>query len=72
MTFATTRKTLREDLEIIRRHGIHDFNLFCELIGKQKRKLVSCIPSISTHGEMDWLAKFVDWEKEFNESMNKE
>jgi len=35
------------------------------------RKLVSCIPTVSTHRETDWLAKFVDWDKEFYLSIEK-
>ncbi len=42
--------------------------MFCELYNKKGRRVVSCIPSVSTHGEVKWLAKFVDWEKEFEKS----
>jgi hypothetical protein len=38
--------------------------MFQELINSRGRKLVSPLPSVSTHGENRWLAKFVDWEKE--------
>jgi len=68
MTFATTVKTVKEDLEIYKKFCStghpHDFPMFCELIGQKKRKLVSSIPGVSTHGESKWLSKFVDWEKE--------
>ena len=32
---------------------------------KHKRKVVSCIPAVSTHGETEWLSPLIDWEKEF-------
>jgi len=34
------------------------------------RRLISCIPSVSTHGEIQWLAKFIDWQNEFNKTNN--
>ena len=68
MTFAVSVKTIKEDYKIIEKHCSgthpHDFNMFCDLI-KSNRKLVSCIPAVSTHGEIQWLSKFIDWEKEF-------
>ena len=72
MTFATTIKTIKEDLETYRKYCIvHplDFQMFTELICSKNRKLVSCIPGVSTHGETQWLGKFVDWEKEFNSTL---
>jgi hypothetical protein len=72
MTFATTVKTIKEDYEIL--NGCcggkdpADFSFFCEIIKKHNRKLVSCIPAVSTHGEVQWLSKFVDWKKEFVKS----
>ena len=68
MTFATRVRTLKEDLDIIRTHCQSsppaDYRMFQELINSRGRKLVSPLPSVSTHGENRWLAKFVDWEKE--------
>ena len=70
MTFATKVKTLKDDLDIYMKYCIgncpNDFHMFIELIEIRKRKLVSAIPSVSTHGETAWLAKFIDWEKEIN------
>lgn len=72
MTFATRVKTIKEDLFLYKKHcsgkDPSDFLLFCDLKNIQQRKLVSCIPSVSTHGETQWLAKFVDWDKEFYEN----
>jgi len=69
MTFATTVKVLKEDYDIFSINCMYvipnDFNIFCELRDLNHRKLVSCIPSVSTHGEVKWLAKLIDWEKEF-------
>jgi len=68
MTFLTRVKTLKEDLEIYKKHCStrhpHDYNMFQELINIKNRKLVSPLPSVSTHGEIQWLAKFIDWEKQ--------
>ena len=72
MTFATTIKTIKEDLQIYKKYCVvHplDFQMFSELIFHKKRKLVSAIPGVSTHGETKWLGKFVDWEKEINLSL---
>jgi hypothetical protein len=75
MTFASTVKTLKEDYELYLKNCSgwdpghpYDFGLFCDLY-KKNRTLVSSIPGVSTHGEIMWLTKFVDWEKEFNNSM---
>lgn len=69
MTFAVKIKTIKEDLPIYKKYccgrNPYDFQMFCELTAN-KRKLVSCIPSVSTHGENEYLAKFIDWENEFN------
>jgi len=68
MTFATTVKMVKEDLETYKEFCSsghpNDFPMFCQLIAEKKRKLVSSIPGVSTHGETQWLSKFVDWEKE--------
>jgi hypothetical protein len=73
MTFATTVKVIKEDFDIFKRYCNDstpcDFAIFCDLHKYKNRKLVSCIPSVSTHGEVEWLAKFVDWESEFNKSL---
>ena len=66
MTFATTVKTVKEDIDTYAKYCStthpHDFPMFCELVQRKGRKLASCIPAVSTHGETQWLAKFVDWE----------
>jgi hypothetical protein len=68
MTFATTVRTIREDFDTYvkycsTRHP-YDFQMFQDLLRTKKRRLVSSIPSVSTHGETAWLARLVDWEKE--------
>jgi hypothetical protein len=64
MTFATTVKTLKRDYDVYMKYCStthpHDFEMFYELT--KYSSLVSCIPSVSTHGENMWL---IDWEKEF-------
>jgi hypothetical protein len=66
MTFLAEVSTLREDEEILRKHtsGTHpnDFEMFEELTEKG-RLLVSPVPSLSTHGETQWLAPFINWEE---------
>ena len=72
MTFATTVKKCKEDYSIFEKYSTtnhpYDFQIFCDLYKYKGRKLVSCIPAVSTHGEIEWLSKFIDWEKEFNDS----
>ena len=67
MTFATTINTIKEDLEIFKKHCStthpYDFEIFRNLY-KKGRRLVNCIPAVSTHGETQWLSKLIDWEKE--------
>ena len=69
MTFAAKVGRCREDLEVFKKYCStkhpYDFQMFCELGREKKRKIISCMPSVSTHGETMWLAKLVDWEKEF-------
>ena len=64
MTLAAKVKTLKRDEKIFRRWttGRHpyDFRLFMNLRLKN-RKLISPIPSASTHGESDHLAARTDW-----------
>ena len=72
MTFATTIRIIKEDIDVYRKYCVThslDFQMFTELISHRNRKLVSSIPGVSTHGETQWLGKFVDWEKEFNSSL---
>ena len=69
MTFASKIKTLKEDFLIFKYHCAtgypYDFRIFGDL-RKKGRKLASCIPAVSTHGETEWLSKFVDWEQIMN------
>jgi hypothetical protein len=73
MTFAVKLKTVKEDYNIIYKYcgGKHpyDFEMFLELRKMNKRDVVSCIPAVSTHGEIAWLSPFIDWEKEFNKTL---
>jgi hypothetical protein len=69
MTFASRIKTLKEDTQIFKNHCVtgypYDFKIFGNL-RKKGRKLASCIPAVSTHGETEWLSKFIDWEQIMN------
>lgn len=71
MTFATTLKIIKKDYNVFKKHcesaTPFDFRIFSEL--KTYRKLISCIPGVSTHGETEFLGKFVNWDKEFEDSL---
>lgn len=69
MTFATKLKTLKDDYELFVSIPA-DFQLFCALRFTKQRTITSCIPSVSTHGETEWLAKFIDWDSVFKNSIN--
>lgn len=70
MTFAVKLKTLKDDYNNFARLGSSlDFQLFSTLRYEKERIYASCIPSVSTHGELEWLAKFIDWEKVFVDSI---
>ncbi len=66
MTFAAFVKTLKEDKNHFWRWTgtkyPYDFYIFEELRKCAGRKLLSPIPSLSTHGEIKYLALGVDWE----------
>ncbi len=72
MTFATRVKIIKEDyeyfLKFCQKANPEDFQIFCELKNYKNHKVVSCIPGVSTHGESEWLSKFIDWKKEFDKS----
>ena len=74
MTFASTVNVLKKDYHIFMKYSTYkdpmDFCIFTELCRNYDRKLVSCIPAVCTHGETEWLAKFVDWDTEFIKSLN--
>lgn len=70
MTFATRVKTIKEDYAVFNKFCVRgdplDFPLFCELVQSRRRKLISCLPAVSTHGEIQYLSKFIDWDNEYN------
>jgi hypothetical protein len=67
-TFATTPRVLKDDWDIWTKHCFshpdqthpHDFQCFLELRAKG-RSLLSPIPTLATHGEVEYLAPLVDW-----------
>lgn len=64
MTFATKVKTLKQNLNIIREYTTGTYPRDAEMFWKLNQnscRLVTPIPSYSTHGETKWLAKFCDW-----------
>ena len=67
MTFAAQVSTLRKDKHIFWRwtNKTHacDEPIFFEL-GLKGKKLISPLPSLSTHGDTKCLALLIDWEKE--------
>lgn len=67
MTFATKMRTIRTDFDecigpFVGSSHPEDFDMWTaiELVGK--RRLLSPIPSLSTHGETAWLAKGPQWD----------
>lgn len=68
LTFGTNIKTMKMDFGIFKSQ-IYDFPMWRELIEKKNRRLISCIPAVSTHGETKYLSPFVDWEKEYMDTM---
>ena len=70
MTFATTIKMIKQDVEIYKKYCStshpYDFQMCLELAQMKHRKLISCIPAVSTHGETAYLSKFIDWAKEID------
>lgn len=68
LTFAASLKTIKEDYDVFHQHSA-DFVIFQILVKHKSRQISSCIPSVSRHGETEWLAHFVDWETVSNESM---
>ena len=73
MTFATTVNIMKQDYAVFKSGCFYkdpsDFVIFCELVQNKNRKIVSSIPGVSTHGELTFLSKFVDWDKEFYNSL---
>jgi hypothetical protein len=64
MTFATTVKVLRQDQRVWNRHtqgsSPNDFQAFLEL-ARKSRRLVTPVPSYSTHCEPAFAAPGIDW-----------
>lgn len=77
MTFATTPKILREDMEYFNKYKDNgkgrpeDRELFREIQGlgsyrykdlRHPRTLIGPMPSLATHAHLPWLAPCVDWD----------
>ena len=67
MTFAAFTDILKRDKEVFMRwtetKHPYDYQIFIELSLFNKARLISPIPSLSTHGETVYLAPGIDWEK---------
>jgi hypothetical protein len=67
MTFASRVSTLKSVEKTLREYTIgthpYDFEMFTEL-RNMKCSLLTPIPSYSTHGETEYLAPFINWEKQ--------
>ena len=59
-SFIAQRKILKEDFENLK-SGQMDHLLFDQLVGKEKRILLTPMPSLSTHCMVNYLAPIVDW-----------
>jgi len=75
MTFATTINVIKEDYNLYaffcKEFIPQDFRMFCELY-KRGRKVVSCIPGISTHVEYRNMSPHINWEQVMEESVGSE
>lgn len=64
MTFATTVKTLKEYIDIIKYYTKgthpHDYDMWLK-IRERNGTLITPLPSYSTHGETAWLAPLINW-----------
>lgn len=67
MSFATSRKRLEEDKELLyefSKNRITDsFNFFLKLNREKGIPCLSSVPGASTHVEQNWLTPFTDWTK---------
>ena len=65
MTFASKVSVLKDDYNIFIKNCQgkipQDFKIFIELIRRKNRKLITPIPSYSTHGQNPWIAKLFNW-----------
>jgi len=68
MTCAGWSSTFRADWDVFQRYNSgafpRDFEMWCDLIQNHSRTLVCPIPGFATHGEVQHLAPFTDWEAE--------
>lgn len=76
MTFATNVKNIKEDWNLYnhfcKESTPEDFRMFCEIY-KRGKKVVSCIPGISTHVEYEGvMSPHIDWEQVMINSVGKE
>ena len=74
MSFASTVSTLKKDYPIYEKYCQGnipgDFAMFLELAKlPNRRKLVSPLPGVSTHGETIWLTRLVNWAKEIKNTL---
>lgn len=67
LTFGCSVKVLKEDIFIWEKYLTtsypRDYDAFCDLIQNNQRSLISPIPGLATHSEIQWLAPFTNWEK---------
>jgi hypothetical protein len=75
MTFGAFVDVLKKDKNIFwrwtyKKHP-YDFDIFVELSLFKNRKLISPLPSLSTHGETDYLALLINWYEVVTESNQK-
>lgn len=73
MTFATKAGLVVEDYDIYHKYchtGYpYDHEMFLELGERKARVLVSALPGVSTHTEIQWLGPLVSWENELKNTI---
>jgi hypothetical protein len=65
MTFCCKLSTLRKHWPVMESYvaGTHpnDFQMFDQLVMREKCSLVTPVPGCSTHGESAWMTPLIDW-----------
>lgn len=62
LTFATTGKIIKENIELFKSHSFWDAHMWREIREKTDLKLWYPIPSLATHMESDFLSPSINWE----------
>lgn len=62
-TFIHSKKILNQDFDVWINKGLGDHHKFIWLAQNRGRNVLTPIPSLSTHCEVEWLAPTINWNK---------